>query len=963
MQNLVPMLDGGRAVFIVGEAGIGKTRLVTELLQRSGRSESIALTAACLPLASRLPLLPVVDLLRALLTRDGGVLADSVLEHCPPFVKDDVGRLLPELASERAGLGDEWQQQRLFVALVYFLRAVAAQCGLTVVVEDLHWSDQTTRDFLTYLLAHLSDGGPSLVMTSRSEDSDLTEEVRDWLQRMSVSGLAVRAALPPLSVDEVGELTGTILGSAPSPELTAELYRRTAGNAFFIEQLLAAGSTGRRVVLSEQLAQLLRDRASGVGPRQRRVLDVLAVAARPLTEDELARTMDEDTGTVRDAVRNLLGVQLARREGDGFTTRHALLGEALLNVLLPGEAAELHAGVASALDERHDPSVAAEVAMHWLAADRQKEELAARVEAAEYAETIFAFSQAAQHWQRALELAETVAIDQVMRVALRGMNAWAWAGDRLRGLPLGQRGLRVAELGGPPEIRLAVKLRVAMLRYPNELRREIRELERILGEFHDLPGTADQVDALALLYFDHRAIGQNRNGLDFLDRAVKIGAALPTVSTEYVRALSWLAYEQGRVGDLSAAAATMARAREAANKSAGPHMVATIAGAETRMLLMQNQLEDVVAVGLDQLQLLRSQGFGNTEEAGLVAAFLADALLGLGDVDAAGAIVDTATEGQPVTFDSMNLDLARCRLDLAHGRFEAAAARLEQLLALADHNVEVACVLSRIGAEIALWRGRPDAAVAALQPLIPRLIGSDEEHLGDEQLAMAMRGCADLAEAAAARRDPIAAEEANVLREELVQSLARMESDPFAEHPFFANGSAHGADWRAELRRSLQLDTRVEWNHAAQRWDELRRPHRAAYSRWRQAEALLHNGQRPEASTALRTAWSQAGQHQPLRAAIENLARMARIDLTQSRPGSIKLDLAEPPPPSPYHLTRRELDVLRLLVDGLTNAQIGRRLYMSPKTVSVHVTAILRKLQATNRVHAAAIAQRSGIID
>jgi DNA-binding NarL/FixJ family response regulator len=86
---------------------------------------------------------------------------------------------------------------------------------------------------------------------------------------------------------------------------------------------------------------------------------------------------------------------------------------------------------------------------------------------------------------------------------------------------------------------------------------------------------------------------------------------------------------------------------------------------------------------------------------------------------------------------------------------------------------------------------------------------------------------------------------------------------------------------------------------------------------------------------------------------------MARIDL--SGPGAPVNGKSGQP--TPYGLTERELDVLRLLIDGLTNSEIGARLYISRKTASVHVTSILRKLGATNRVHAAAIAQRAGVLD
>ncbi len=143
-------------------------------------------------------------------------------------------------------------------------------------------------------------------------------------------------------------------------------------------------------------------------------------------------------------------------------------------------------------------------------------------------------------------------------------------------------------------------------------------------------------------------------------------------------------------------------------------------------------------------------------------------------------------------------------------------------------------------------------------------------------------------------------------------------------------------------------------------WDTLNRPHRAGYAYWRAAQALLHDGHRGSAASALQAARQRSDQHVPLTDAITQLARLARVTLQPpSAPPEMSTQMPTAPPA--LGLTSRELDVLRLLTEGLTNAEIGSRLYMSPKTASVHVTAILRKLHATNRVQAAAIAERLGL--
>ena len=138
------------------------------------------------------------------------------------------------------------------------------------------------------------------------------------------------------------------------------------------------------------------------------------------------------------------------------------------------------------------------------------------------------------------------------------------------------------------------------------------------------------------------------------------------------------------------------------------------------------------------------------------------------------------------------------------------------------------------------------------------------------------------------------------------------------------------------------------------------RPHRAAYARWRQADALLNRpGARAAASTVLSVAAQRAVQHVPLSNAIRRLARRARIDL----PTAVDTVANQPAPPAPsFGLTDRELDVLRLLAEGKTNAEIGAALFMSGKTASVQVTHILRKLGVATRVQAATVAERAGLL-
>ena len=189
-----------------------------------------------------------------------------------------------------------------------------------------------------------------------------------------------------------------------------------------------------------------------------------------------------------------------------------------------------------------------------------------------------------------------------------------------------------------------------------------------------------------------------------------------------------------------------------------------------------------------------------------------------------------------------------------------------------------------------------------------------------------------------------------------------MAGAPFTDHPFVATIPAERATWDAERTRLAGASDPEAWRAAAEAWQDLGCPHRAGYAWWRQAQAQLDAGQpAAAAAAALRAAAAAADGHAPLLAQVRALAERARIPLQAAAAAAPQT----PPPakaPAPYGLTGRELAVLRLLAAGRTNAQIGAELYISPKTASVHVTSILRKLGVSGRVQAAALAERAGLL-
>jgi DNA-binding CsgD family transcriptional regulator len=262
------------------------------------------------------------------------------------------------------------------------------------------------------------------------------------------------------------------------------------------------------------------------------------------------------------------------------------------------------------------------------------------------------------------------------------------------------------------------------------------------------------------------------------------------------------------------------------------------------------------------------------------------------------------------------------------------------------------------GAELDLWQRRAGEAAAALEGALAA-IGDDEDPLNTPVLfALAARAHADEAERARALSDAAAVARADAavvaLAERLDRLIARHSAQAAPPEPVRQRA------WvQAELLRLRGTATPEDWVAAAAGAD----PYAAAYGHWRRAEALVRAGDRPAAATALREADAIAADlgAGALRGAVEDLARRARLAV--GAPRAAPPPAADDGPVAELGLTPREVEVLALVAEGLTNRQIAERLFISVRTAGVHVSNILAKLNAANRVEAAGAAHRLGLLD
>ena len=427
--------------------------------------------------------------------------------------------------------------------------------------------------------------------------------------------------------------------------------------------------------------------------------------------------------------------------------------------------------------------------------------------------------------------------------------------------------------------------------------------------------------------------------------AEQLGELGPLIHAESLSSMWRL--QAGNTGDGLAELGTILQRARDANVYGSEAWVAACLVDAYRWLM---QFTDGIDVGRHSIGRVRDHGVSNIYQFALLVENTVDCLLLTGDVDAAEQLVapyafsDATNAGWP-------LHLARAELDLLAGNFADAIARAEQVNAMGYHLDEMHMGVAAVGATADLWQGNPRSGLERFELAWAVVHASPRAARASRMLALAARAAADLADL-----------DFGVDRGELAETLLERarQAECFAPHPARVLGSAYGTTFDAELARLRRVDQEHAWRRARDTWAGHGVPHQAGYAGWRLAECLLSRGQRKDAGSELAAAFVSAAGHQPLRGEIRALARRARLALPDPD--------ARPPEPATsggvaVGFTPREMEVLRLLGSGATNVEIGRRLYISPKTASVHVTAILRKLDVSGRVQAATVAERMGLLD
>ena len=956
MARLRGLLDdavAGRAVtaLVGGDAGVGKSRLVAEVMTVAGRSGFTVLCGQCAEIGDSVPYLPFADAFRT---------APSHIEQAVK-ARPVLARLLPDGGEPAAGTDPSGMaRQQMFGAVLGALAEFAAASPVLLVLEDLHWADATTRHLVTFLARMLRRERVAIVGTYRTDD----------LHRRHPLGevVAELGRLPSVALVELGPLPAAALAehlsslpngpSRLSAALLSTLVDRAEGNAYYAEELLAA-SSGSPGVLPSGLAALLLARVARVSDAAQQVLRAAAVAGRRANDQLVLAASGLDDAGYEEAVREVVAHQLLVPDGpDGYRFRHALLREAVYGDLLPGERTRLHGRFAALLADV--PGAAAELAYHSLTGHDVTGALAASVRAGEEAERIGAPAEAHRHYDQALELWDRVAdADRLAgmnrgELGLKSALAAAASGDVPRAIQL-LRHLRAAALAGDATAEFRARTGERLAYYllqsdePGWAAEALRVIKETVEQTPAEPPSPVRARAMATSAIAWMASGDSAAAGEWAQRA-RAEAARSGADWIGADILVTLGMISSREGNAEEAISLFAAAH---TQAADTHMFGVELRAAYHLAaarLARGDLAGASAAARAGVRRAEAAGLGLAPYGLDVQHLLLQAHYADGDWDHAEALA----RNFPVWVTKQpEAVLSAMALFIDVGRGNAVADERRTWLEPFWDDVFVAYIARGLLAEQALWRGDTETALAEAEAALSADARSGRSPVAIRVAAVALSARADRASVArrAGITTAVAAEEAaGALLLDMAREAARYPARP--KSVLGPEGRGWLARAEAEYQRLIGLNAPAGWEKTLAEFGP-GYVYETARTQWRLAEALAGSGRPREAADVWRAASATAAElrAEPLRAALDDLARRLGLDAGGSR------DAVRDGESSVAALTRREREVLRLMSRGLSNRQIGEELFITQKTASVHVSNILAKLGAATRTEAAAIAR------
>ncbi|WP_433493909.1 helix-turn-helix transcriptional regulator [Micromonospora sp. CA-248089] len=928
-------------VLVGGEAGVGKTRLLEEFGTQVEAAGARLLVGQCLELGEAgLPFAPFAAALRDVLRHDGPAAFAGY--------EAEFARLLPELARMPAAVAvpagpalADTPRGYLFDLVADLFRRIAEERPLVLVIEDLHWADRSTRDLIGFLVRAARATRLLVVCTYRTDELHRGHPLRPFLAELDRVRGVDRIELGRLDRDGTAAVLADLLGIEQYARTVDDVHERTQGNPFFIEELAAAGGPVGCAAIPETLRDLLLARVDRLPEPAQRVLRIAAAGGTRFAHQLLAEVAGLPEAELEDALRAAVAGQLVVADPDGdYEFRHALVREAVHDDLLPGEHARLHARYAAAIEAQPHLVAAgrapAEIAHHWYAAHDHPRALTAARVAAEAAAERYAYAEQSRLLERVLELWEQVpdAADRLgmdhLRVLEDTLTAAVTAGDLSRALTLTRAAL--AEVDSDAEPLRAARLldhrgRLFALLGKSDGAAELREAYRLAAAAPDGPERFAVLADIAshLMKVDPR---------EAASVAAEAAAGASEVGTDLVLLPTRIALLHRLDGTPERGLAELRRV-EARARAAGDSWALVSALVFLSDVLYElgryDESEQAAAAGVTEA---RRVGISRSIGAYLLSN-RAEALIALGRWDEADATCAEAARIDPPGVSGLHWLQLRAGLHLARAHPAAdevvgrALAFLRRPYLWPNHRLP----LHELRVEAALAADDKLEAVRAARAALadPHLTDLPREGwpvLGAVARTAALTGDATLAAEVSTRAAALP-----------------------ARHPAEQAYAAGVTAVLTGVGPAAPADALVAWRAAVAAWRTAGQPYPLGRALLGLAEAAAAAGERDEVAAAVRETVELAAKlgATPLGEQAATLARRVGLRGT-GRPG-------------PDLLTSREQEVLRLVAEGHSNSRIAERLFISPKTASVHVSRIIAKLDVTNRVEAAALAHRLGLLD
>jgi class 3 adenylate cyclase len=837
MSGAYAQVTAGRSqvVLITGEAGIGKTRLVEEL---TGRIRSAA------------------DGVRVRVG-ESAPMAGAALAY-GPFVAA-LGHEADWLLADDSTADMLAARHRLFVRVLELLAGLAARSPVVVVLEDLHWADESSRELLTFLAVRLREEPVLIAATLREED--LADPVRRWLAELERRPRVTRLRLGRMTDAEITGLVAGVMPAGARPDQVSALIAAADGNPLFAKELADAAPGGPPASITDAVLA----KASALSAQSRAVVEQVSVADGGMSGDLLAATVKLPEAHLLAAVRAGVEAGLLTAVGDGYSFPHALIREVIYTQTLPSQRRVLHRRLAEVLADRPaDPGL---LSRHWHRAGCPDRAAAAAVLAARHAVSVRAYPEAAKHYGLAIELMSSLpeAGPDLLEEAAQSAS---WAGDAKQAVTWATAALARADQAAPMD-RARWLERLGRYRWETgDLKAAVDAADQAMALLEDEPPSRLQARVLAALATWRVLLGEADAALPLVTKAMKVAQQIGADAV-YSHGLATLGIIEAQYGDLEDGLAALQTAFTLACRVGSIEDAIRAAANRVYLLYRVGRFAEAVEAGRSGRSAVAAMGAPPAITTGIgnnaAAALLASGRWAEADQLLAELVAESTT--------NFTRYLQLLQLELAVGRGDSErAADLAATLRKSPDDPRLVGSLHACLAEQAL--AADDLAAAAVEVTDGLRVLSGAEMAEEELrlLAAGARLAADLAArpaSAQSRGIPDGFQQQAATFAERARVIAAEQAD---EQPDLA---AFGAQVASEEARRLGRDTPETWRAVAEAWRVAGWPYREAYARLHEAAAALKAGRREQATRALTACQSAARELRaiPLLTRADDLAR------------------------------------------------------------------------------------------